>query len=419
MKKQTQFIAFILAVLTLMSVIPASVFAVTDGTPLITAAVSSYDPIPVEPGKKFDVWISIQNTGDGSAKNVKIKFVDSYPFTLISDTNRETSIPVLGEFSNYLIKYTVLSADKVPDGESDLSLTYTTETMPGITGQLKVPINVQSAEANVMIESVKVEPESITPGSSAKVVVTVKNSASSTQLRDFSMDLQLTQIIGASNVILDLPFVPVGSSSKKSVKTIAPGASESFTYDLAVYPDAQAKIYKIPLTMSYSDDNDKNYTKSAIIGVVVNAKPELSVTIESSTINTKSTSGEIKFNIINKGISNAKLMTLTLETSSDYEILSASKEQYIGNIDSDDFENAVFEIKSLKDDKITLPVKIEYRDPLNNKIEETFNVEYTIRDPVSAKSGFSWTTLIIVLLIVGIGVYFFTKRKSKSSKNKD
>jgi hypothetical protein len=138
------------------------------------------------------------------------------------------------------------------------------------------------------------------------------------------------------------------------------------------------------------------------------------VTLESADLNSQVNSGDVLFNIINKGTSNLKLMTVTLEDTDQYDVLSPSSQLYLGNIDSDDFDTARFAVKSTAQNEITFKVNLDYKDSLNNEYKETYYVNYKLSAPTAQKkSGLVWFVVIIIVIIVGIVWY----RRSRRRKN--
>jgi len=242
--------------------------------------------------------------------------------------------------------------------------------------------------------------------------MTIENLARSSSIRKVDVVLSLTPIVGTT--VIDLPFVTVNSGNEKSIDRIAPGDSATFSFELATYPSAQAMLYKLPVTINYYDDAGTQYTKELLIGLEVNAKSDLLVNLENAELNTAVQSGSVLFNVINRGTSNVKLMTFSLEPSSDYEIMSPSNEVYLGNIDSDDFQTAKFDVKTTKTDAVTFKVKLTYKDALNNEFVELYDVVYTLREPASTGKSSSFLWIVIVIVVVIVGFVWFKRRKNKN-----
>lgn len=382
--------------------------------PTLKLSVSNYNPLPAAPGRNVDVWINVQNVGTEEANNIELEIVDSTVFKLLSNNDRVKIIPVLGTQNDKIIKYTLKVSDSAPDGSNEILFKYTIGNIVGSTFESKTFIDVKSTEAPITISKVIMEPETITPGSSSELSLLIKNLAKSTSLKDVTISLGLAPVVSATAILIDYPFVPVGSANQKTINRILPGQTAEIKFQLAAYPDATAQIYKLPIFLSYYDDTGTNYNKSVLIGIEVNSIPDILVVVESSEINSKVKEGTVSFEITNRGLSDIKLMTITLEESDDYEILSPSSEVYIGNIDSDDFENVRFEVKINGDAKeIAFPLQIEYKDALNKRFSEDIQLKYVVREAHNGNSG-ATTIVILVVIVVIVGmIIFFKKRKKK------
>lgn len=401
------------AMMLVVTLLAAGIVSAQDSNnPVIKLTLSTYDPIPAEPGKLVDVWINVQNIGDTDARNVALEFIDSSAFSITSEDERTVNIPVLGAYKDYTIKYKMKVSENIADGPNDLMVRYTVGNVPSVVSTARISIDVKSAETAISIKDISINPAPVEAGGKAKLSFNVENLAKSSSIRNVDVTVQITTVVSGTTVV-DLPFVTVNSGNQKSIDRIAPGQKGEFIFDLAVYPEAESKIYKLPVTVSYYDDTGRQYEKTILVGVEVNAKPDLFVTLESSDINSKVMSGDVLFNIINRGTSNAKLMTLTLKESEQYEVLSPSNELYLGNIDSDDFETARFNVKSNEGKEITFTIELKYKDSLNNEFTEIHNVKYTLREPEGQKKGsFSWLLLVVVVAVSAF--VWYRRRKNKN-----
>lgn len=411
MKKKNFGITAIFAVLVLMSVMIVS--AQESNNPVIKLGLSTYDPIPAEPGKLVDVWISVQNIGGADARNLQLEFVDSDAFSVVSEEDRVINIPVLGAYKDYTIKYKVKVSESVADGPNDLMIKYSIGST-SIESTTKISLDVKSTETAISIKDIELSPAPVEAGGKTTLSFNVENLAKSSSIRNVDVTVEVVTLISGTTLV-DLPFVTVNSGNQKSIDRIGPGQAGEFVFDLAVYPEAESKIYKLPVTVSYYDDTGRQYEKTILVGVEVNAKPDLLVTLDSSDINVNVNTGDVLFNIINRGTSNVKLMTITLKESEQYEVLSPSNQLYLGNIDSDDFETARFNIKSNEKEDVSFEIELKYKDSLNSEFTEIHTVDYHMKAPEKQKkSPFSFVFIVIVILAVGI---FWYRRRNKRKHN--
>lgn len=404
-----------ISIMMIIALLIMPIMVSAQNTPTIRLSISNYDPMPVQPGQIVDVWVTVQNIGTGDAQNIELKYIESPFFTLTNQADKTKTIPVLGSYKDYVIKYTLKVAENVVEGQNELRFEYTLGNQPGTTVTSNLNINVKSTETPISISSVKINPDPVEPGKTTELTLAVKNLAVSSNIRDVSVELQLMTMHQTTGAIIDLPFAPREATNKKSINRIRPGQTTEFTFPLLVYPEAESKIYKIPVSITYYDDVGRQYQETTITSLNVNSKPDLYIIIEGTTLDKKTRTGDVILDIINQGVSNIKLLTVTMQESEQYEIISTSNKEYLGNIDSDDFKTARYKITINNDlEEITMPIKLTYRDALNNEFTETIEITHKLREPTSnGNNTGTIITIIIILSIIGIWYY---KRKQKRKK---
>jgi hypothetical protein len=105
-----------------------------------------------------------------------------------------------------------------------------------------------------------------------------------------------------------------------------------------------------------------------------------------------------------------------LEGTDEYKVVSAN-EEYIGNIDSDDFENAEFAVylNNNQDDKeahtMKFPLRITYKDANNLDYSEELVLEHTIYTAEEKGQAKSKSAIIIIIAVLIMIVGWITYRK--------
>ena len=207
----------------------------------------------------------------------------------------------------------------------------------------------------------------------------------------------------------------------RAVSSIDPKDSVSVDFDLFVDPDAESKIYKVPLRLQYSDLLRKNYSKTLTVALVVGDEPDLSIYVDSSTIYTAGNTGEITVKIVNKGLTNIKFLNVNLDKASGYRLLSADN-VYIGNIDSDDYETVDFKlsVEDTASKSLVLPLSIEYKDANNKNYKSKVNLELPLYTSSEARklglvqsSNSSIFIIVIIVAIVGFFGYRIWRKRKK------
>ena len=372
------------------------------------------EPDPAEPGKYVDVRFKFENNGFDQAKEVVIELLPEYPFSL--DPGK-SAIKKLGALharqlgkTAVIIKYKLRVDKNAVEGENELKLRYKFDGYGWIEPD-NFNINIQTHDAILAVDAVSIDKKTLEPGSSGIVKIKLANKADST-LKNIKVTLGLG----------DLPLVPIDSTNEKSIYKIDSRQSYEFEFKVLAKPNADSGVYQVPLSVSYLDELGKNYLKNVTIGLIIGAKPDLSITLDDSEIYESGKSGEIFVKIVNKGVTDIKFMNIKLMPSDNYRILS-NDEVYIGNIDSDDYETADFElfIRGGKGKEVSLPVVLEYKDANNNDFKERIELMLDLYSASEAKkfglkkgNGFVGNLVIVVIVVAGLFIY----RKWRKHKKK-
>ncbi|MFP4568149.1 MAG: COG1361 S-layer family protein [Candidatus Woesearchaeota archaeon] len=393
-------------------IIPASALAQTNQNPLIKLSIANYEPMPVQPGQFVDVWINVQNLGSGDARDIKIRYLESPFFTLVNPDEQEREIPILGAYKDNMLKYRFKVADNVVEGQNQIRFEYELKDSSGVA-TTNLNIEIKSTEVPISISSVRITPDPVEPGERADLVIAVTNPSLSSNIRDVSLTMQLATNEG--NAPLNLPFAPVDSTNKKSINRIQPGQTTEFRFNIITYPDAESKIYKVPVTFTYFDDAERQYQDTNFISINVNSQPNLYAIIESISVDTKMRTGDVIFDIINQGISDIKLLTVELDETENMKLISSTNKEYLGNLESDDFKSARYKIRidELAED-VTFNLKLTFRDALNNEFTETLQIQHELQEPqTNGGNSTIIVVLIIIFAIIGIIIY---RRRAKRKK---
>jgi|FLOH01.1.fsa_nt_gi hypothetical protein len=380
----------------------------------LTASLTKYDPQPAEPGKYINVFIQLENTGIDTAENVELQLIENFPFSLDPGKSNIKQIGLLGGKDFHTVEFKIKVDEKAVEGDNVLKVRYNQNPEKTVWGQAELEISVQTQDALLSIEKIQTTPTEIAPGETGTITIDLKNLADS-HLSDVIVSLDLSSET--------LPFAPFNSASEKSIYQINPDEIKEFAFDVIAYPNAVAGIYKIPLTITYSDNVGSDYTKTDVIGVLINDEPDIQVVTDSTNLLSEKRTGSIILKIINKGLTDVKFMSLKIGETDEFEILSTSKTEYIGNLDSDDFETVEFNIlvKSTED-IIEIPLELEYRNNNNKLYTQDLSLNLKIHSASAlgiSNSGSGWTIIIIIILIIaGIIVYRKVRKIRKKNKQK-
>lgn len=256
----------------------------------------------------------------------------------------------------------------------------------------------------VFINSVNTDPSTIVPGNPANLNIIVENTG-----KKFVSDVRVN---------LDLPenIVLFNDVSQKKILRLESGISQDTIFKIMASPDADEGIYKVNLTVDYVSHIGEERQDEYDIGIVVKSSPNIFVKIDDVGVYKGNEIGEITVTFVNNDLANIRFLTIELLESEDYNLLSPSRE-YIGDLDSDDFESVNFKLK-VKSDQITLPLKITYKDALNEDYSDDIELSFEVKTQKELGIKNNNTTSIIVIIIIIALVGYFIYRRIKKKKRR-
>ena len=144
--------------------------------------------------------------------------------------------------------------------------------------------------------------------------------------------------------------------------------------------------------------------------------------MEDSIVLIKGKENSFSIKIINSGLADVKFVYLTVNNVNGIKFLS-EKEQYIGDINSDDFDSAKFTafVNENAANTINLIVTLVFKDATNKEFTETKTISlktYSLKEAQNlglVKKPNYVTYIVIVVLIIGFIIYRKLKKRKASS----
>ncbi len=246
------------------------------------------------------------------------------------------------------------------------------------------------------------------PGEEAKIFIELENNLKD-DAKDISLTLELTNV----------PFVSVGSS-QVSIDEIDEGDEEDFGFTLKASNNIPPGDYSIPYTLEFKIDSTPQIRKGTI-GISIQGKTKLQYTIntENPVLNQQ---GQLTLRIINKEFGDAKFVLIKIIP--DGFTLLSDDEVYIGEVESDDFETATFDV-IFKSTAPKFTARVEYKDfANNNKVEivelpiKVYSTEEALELGIINKNNTNLYILSAITLILAFILYRTIKRRLRIRKSK-
>ncbi len=335
----------------------------------VRISMVNQDPDPAAPASYVDVRFKLENYGNQRMDDIYLKILPEYPLSLVGGEEEVKQIGGLQGLQyaaeGIIVKYRLAVDPDAIEGEAKVKVAYK-EGEKGTWNEWgPFDVTIESSNKVISVDKYVTEPEKLMSGSQGKIKIYLANVAD-TDLKDVKAKLATGTDI-----------LPIGNTNEKHIGQIKKGATSMTSLDVIVAADTATGVYSIPLNITYSDFSGNTYTVINSISVLVDNKPELIVNLDNTDIVKAEQKGTVTIRISNSGISDIKFVTYKLLNSEDYIVLSTPFE-YIGNIDSDDFDSVDSDIfvNDIEGDTV-LNVEINYKDE--------FNKDYTISKELPLK----------------------------------
>lgn len=381
------------------------------------------DPDPVEPGEEVEVRFRAENMGQYRIEDIMFEIITDYPFELLEPEDAEKEIGSLdasqrGKDSAIFSWKMRVDPYAIEEGTNEIELRYYVEGKPAAIKLEPFKINVRTREIVLAVEDIGAEPEKVAPGQDIKLAFPVRNLADS-DIDDVRVKLDL----------VGFPFATVGSTNEKVIKLLERRSAKNVTFTLVANTDAALKTHNIPILIRFTDRFDVDHELKGKFGVQVYEKPDYRVNIADVEVEGKEaflpkTKGRVIIAFSNTGRGDINALNIKLLPSGFYRIITKD-ELYIGDLESDDYETAEFDIYVQEETgEIPLFLELTYKDSENTQFKDSVKLSlnvYSKRE--AARLGLierqSPIGLVVVLVIIGIiGYWYYRRQKMKKLKKK-
>jgi len=259
----------------------------------------------------------------------------------------------------------------------------------------------------MVIDKIEMSPGFIAPGESGTIEVTIRNNA----------NFELIDVRAQINLPDEIKFL--NSVSKKKIGRVDSGETIEIKYDVISTPNAAEGIYNATITVDYVNHIGDERQDDDVFGIlVIKSEPKIFAQIDSTEIYKGSDIGEVTITLVNNHLADLKFLTVELLESEEYKIISANKE-YVGDLDSDDFESIDFRLSvNKKKGTVPLKAKLSYMDSLNKEYVEELIIPLNILSPAELGIGEGGTArvIVVVILLAVVGYYLYKRYKKKKKK---
>ncbi len=380
--------------------------------PELKVSLINQEPDPVAPGQYVTLRFKIENFGNDALQDFYVKLIPKFPFVQDGADENEKFLGTLwgGLSGNYgvVVSYKVRVSDNAVTGNMPITIAYK-YAGSDVWTQMDFNVHIRVVYNQIFIESIKQKPSVVKPGGDATLSFKLKNYGDTT-MRDITLMLGLQ---GAGT-----PLVPDSELSEKRIRILKPGEERNISFHIKADPDAEAKLYKVGVTLKYYDILNNKFTYSDVVGIPVGSKPDLMVALEKSSVHVPGDTGDVVVDLVNRGETGIKFLSIGFHDAPGFKIIEGRK-QYIGNLDSDDFDTAKVRVHINENaTSLELPITIEYKDALGNFYSQNRIVKIPVYSRAEAikygfikKSNTLGIVITVLIILCGFVVFKAVKRK--------
>ena len=357
----------------------------------------SQEPAIITPGNYFALTFEAENTDLENITDIEFELKPGSELTV--EGNEIKKFGVLQPGIPVILTYRLRVNSDATTGYKDLELEYDN----GDSDSENFNVFVNAVETNLILKDVK--QEDFIPGNKGKLTINLQNQASY-KLKDVKVILDLRTV----------PFAPSGDAAEKTIAVMNGYGSEALDFELIALPDAEAGVYKIPITIIYFDEFSRPYNKTNMISIIINAYPFLDSSVETSEL-VQNMKSKVTVKFVNRGLTGIKFLNVKLLESTQYNILSADN-YYVGDVSIDDYQSVDFDLFSLESGNINLPMMISYKDANNKDYISTLNLNAKVYNQNEAKQmglvqsgNYSYIIFVIISIVIIILIYRKYRRR--------
>jgi hypothetical protein len=408
MKKKLSFIV-VLVVFSLLFSALALGASYKSGPELVVSLISQ-SPDPVEPGEIITVKFKVENKGSETSGDVIVTLMPKFPFTMYGDTEIRNigQLKYTSTSDSEIIEFKLKVDENAVEKETELELKI--ESSGGTSRGSGISytdddflIDIETRDAILEITSIDFNPEQVPPGGVGDIKISIKNLADSL-LNDITFDLDFSG---------DIPLAPYQSTSQRQIDTLKSNNLLPLSFKVIAKPDATPGLYKVPLNITYNDEQGNKYSVNEILAVRIGDIPKLKTYIKRSSVLQNKNAGTITLEVANSGTTDIKFLEVLIQDSEQFDLVSTSNYFYIGDVDSDDTESEELEVYiKTKEDVLKIPVELKYTDANNIAYSQQIELPLNLYSKSQLKkfgvietSNSGLYFVIIILLIVAFIIY--------------
>nr|QNO43665.1 hypothetical protein FICJDHNH_00005 [Methanosarcinales archaeon ANME-2c ERB4]QNO43980.1 hypothetical protein AECFJODE_00033 [Methanosarcinales archaeon ANME-2c ERB4]QNO50622.1 hypothetical protein JEJMEHHC_00003 [Methanosarcinales archaeon ANME-2c ERB4] len=389
----------------------------------LSVRILKMDPVPAESGKYLTVWIKVDNTGGGTAKDVLVRIVPEYPFSVESGWMTEEDIGHIPANDIAIVDFKLKVDENALEGTNTLKVEYR-EAIDADWSDRDLNIEVESKRVDFAVANIDSIPKRlISDSDDAQLTVDIQNIGEGK-----------AEAVKAKLILPD-GFEPSESYSDVSnIGTIESLGSGTATFYIDIDEYALPGEHLAKLELSYlQEEAQKNVYRNETLDLLIPVKstPLFDVVSSKTTpaeLSTGTQNVELKMAIENTGSKKGESVRVKVKekTEQPFSFEDGASYDYIGDLDAGDIGEAVLRFDIDEKDAVVktyiLDIEIRCVEDENVRLfEESVHVTISTKKE-STPLPILYVGIVIVALFVLV-VYVILprirKRKEKTAKPRE
>jgi hypothetical protein len=396
--------------------------------------LANQNPDAARPGEPVELTVSVQNVGNTALKDITVTVNPEYPFSKVSGESLKKTVSYLNARQNNddaaVLKFKLMTDANASEGTYNIDITTTAKE------------SGSSSSTTTTTKTVQLEVR----GKEYAQIVTI-NKANIDMAKEEPLEFIITNTGNSplKNMVVSWKdpkgvILPVYSDNTKYIKYLEPSQSVTIAYSVMADVNANPGLYTLDINLSFEDYESREKIIQTTAGLFVGGETDFDVSFSESS------AGEISLSVANIGNNIAYSVKVSVPDQDGYRV-SGSSSTIVGNLEKGDYTIASFNVAgtqgaegnvgdksgSSKGENVTsstdsspLKVQIEYTDAKGERITVNKEVKLGItsgtmavqkaRGGSTSSSLSSYLLYIIVIGLVGAGIFMYQRRKQTAKK---
>lgn len=400
--------------------------------------LTNQNPDAARPGEPVELTLSVQNIGSNNLNDISVRIKPKYPFSQASGESLEQGISYLNARQDQndaaVLKFRLMTDANTAEGTYDVDVTTSAKESGSSSNTITTTKSIQlEVRGKEYAQIVTINKANIDLGKEESLEFMITNTGNS-PLKNMVISWK-----DPKGVIL-----PVYSDNTKYIKYLEPNKTATVGYSVMADVNANPGLYTLDVNLNFENYESTNKSVQTTAGLFVGGTTDFDVSFSESS------QGQTSFSVANVGNNMAYAVKVSVPEQKGYAVMG-SPSTIVGNLQKGDYTIVSFNItgsatggdlettsdteianntrnsSSVSTNSKPLKIRIEYTDAKGERIVVDRDVAIQksefLGNYIESGSGIRNNDsilpyVLILLVIVGTGIFLYRRRKPGSGSKK-